>query len=168
MEILAKLGINWKLLLAQAVNFLILLYVLKRFAYQPLLRLLDERSRKIEKGLADAEAAREKLATSLEEEKKILATAREEARRTLEQAEANAKKRDAALLAETKGKIDKMITDADAHLAEEKSKLIREAKAELTSVVLLGLEKMLREKVDADRDRTLVAKALAEVERERV
>ncbi|MEP7162321.1 MAG: F0F1 ATP synthase subunit B [Candidatus Moraniibacteriota bacterium] len=160
MDALANLGIDWKLFVAQAVNFLILLFILKKFAYKPILGLLDERSQKIEKGLRDAEEAERKLTASLEEEKKIIAAAREEAREVLMLAEASAKKRDVEMLAQTKAKIDKMITEADAHLAEEQKKLLRDAKAELSGVVLSALEKVLGEKVDEKTDKVLIEKAL--------
>jgi F-type H+-transporting ATPase subunit b len=163
MEVLAKLGIDWKLLIAQAVNFLVLLWVLKRYAYGPILRALERRTQRIEDGLKHAAAADEKLRTVLDEEKKVMAAAREAAREVLSGAEAAAKKRDAAMLAETKAKIDKMITEADQALAEKQAKLIREAKVELVSVVALATEKVLAEKVDADKERTLVEKALQSV-----
>jgi F-type H+-transporting ATPase subunit b len=83
MEALANLGIDWKLLVAQVVNFAVVLLVLKRFAYQPMLKLLDERTAKIEKGLADAENAGKKLSEIEIQEKAILMEARTEAKRIL-------------------------------------------------------------------------------------
>lgn len=163
MEALSKLGIDWKLLLAQAVNFLLLLYILKRFAYRPILKLLDERSKKIEKGLADAEAAEKRLSASLEEEKKVLSQAREEAKKIVALAETSAKKRDADMLEVTKGKIDKMIAEADAHLQDEKNKLLREAQSEIADLVVLGVEKVLREKVNEKTDRAFIDKSLREM-----
>ncbi len=160
MEILAKLGIDWKLLIAQAVNFLILLLVLKRYAYKPILKALETRTKKIEQGLKDAEVSQTKLQGVIEEEKKILAAAREEARSILVEAEGNAKKRDAMMLDETKQKIDRMITEADSHLAENQAKLLREAKEELAGVVLLATERVLGNKVDATVDTELVKKSL--------
>ncbi len=160
MEILAKLGIDWKLLIAQAVNFLILLWVLKRYAYKPILKALEARTQKIEQGLKDAEASQTKLQGVIEEEKKILSAAREEARSILVEAESNAKKRDAMMLDETKQKIDRMIAEADTHLAENQAKLLREAKAELASVVLLATERVLAHKVDASVDTELINKSL--------
>lgn len=56
-EFLTQLGINWKLLLSQAVNFLILLIILSFFVYRPLLKIIKERSRKIKEGLDKAEEA---------------------------------------------------------------------------------------------------------------
>lgn len=160
MDILAKLGIDWKLLIAQAVNFLILLWVLRRYAYQPMLKALETRTKKIEQGLKDAETSRTKLQGVIEEEKTILSAAREEARDILVEAEGNAKKRDALMLDETKAKIDRMIAEADTHLAEKQAKLLREAKAELSEVVLLATEKVLGDKVDGTIEAELIKKSL--------
>ena len=162
MEALAKLGIDTKLLIAQVVNFVLLLLILKRYAYKPVLRMLDERSKKIEKGLADAEAAEKKLALSLEEEKKILVSARDEARGIVAASQIAGKKRDADMLEATKQKIDKMIAEADNHLAEEQKKLLREAKAELASVVISATERVLLEKMNPKLDQAIIEKALQE------
>ena len=70
MEIFEKLGIDVKLVIAQLVNFFILLYVLKRFAYKPVLKILEDRERKIEKGLKDAQSAEKRLHEMEEAEKK--------------------------------------------------------------------------------------------------
>jgi F-type H+-transporting ATPase subunit b len=56
-ELLSQLGINWKLFLSQAVNFFILLIVLKVFVYKPILNIIKERSKKIKEGLDKAEEA---------------------------------------------------------------------------------------------------------------
>lgn len=160
MEILTKLGIDWKLLIAQAVNFLILLWVLKRYAYLPILKALEGRTNKIEQGLKDAAASQAKLQGVIEEEKKILAAAREEAQHILTSAEEGAKKRDARMLDETKQKIDRMITEADAHLAGEQAKLLREAKAELANVVLVATKRVLEDKVDVQVDAELIKQSL--------
>lgn len=160
MEILEKLGIDWKLLLAQAVNFLILLWVLRRYAYKPILKALEARTKKIEQGLKDAETSQSKLQSVIEEEKKILVAAREEARNILVEAEASAKKRDTLMLEETKEKIDRMIVETDKHLGEKQARLLREAKEELAETVMLATKKILGEKVDASLDGELIKKSL--------
>lgn len=160
MEVLAKLGIDWKLLIAQAVNFLVLLWILRRYAYGPILRALEARTARIEQGLKDAQASELKLQSAADEEKKLLAAAREEARTILSAAEASAKKRDALMLDETKQKIDRMIQEADQHLSEKQAKLLREAKAELAETVLVATRQVLGEKVDATVDQKIVEQAL--------
>lgn len=164
MEVLAKLGIDWKLLIAQAINFIVLLWVLRRYAYQPILRALEARTKKIEQGLSDAASSHERLQKVVEEERQVMAAAREEAHDILLKAEASAKERDARMLQETKVKIDKMITDADAHLAEEKARLVREAKAEISSLVVMATERVLGGVVDSRVDSKLVDAALKQAE----
>lgn len=158
MEALANLGIDWKLFLAQAVNFLVLLFILRRYAYRPMLEFLEKRSDRIEQGLKDAEAAIALLAEMEEKEKATLAIARDEARAIVNAAEASAKKRDAERLVETEAKTKRFLEDAMVKIEEEKNRALSEAKEELASVVALSVEKILREKVDAAKDKELIGK----------
>lgn len=160
MEALANLGIDWKLLLAQAVNFLVLLFILRRYAYRPMLEFLEKRSDRIEQGLRDAEAAQAKLAGMEEQEKKTLLAARDEARSIVDAAEASAKKRDALRLAETEAKTRQFLEEARMKIEEEKRKILIEARQEIAAVVALSVEKVLKEKVDAAKDRELIGRIL--------
>lgn len=60
-ELASQLGINWKLLLSQGVNFFVLLAALTFLVWRPLLRIMHERKSKIEEGLRDADIAKQKL-----------------------------------------------------------------------------------------------------------
>lgn len=156
MEVLAKLGIDWKLLLAQAVNFAVLFWVLRRYAYQPMLDFLEQRSARIDQGLKDAEAAQTKLSEMEVKERAILAEARVEAKNIIALAEGSAKKRDAERAAETEGKVKHLLAEAQVKIEEEKKKTISEAKSEISELVLLSVEKILREKIDATKDKELL------------
>lgn len=156
MEALANLGIDWKLLVAQVVNFAVVLLVLKRFAYQPMLKLLDERTAKIEKGLADAENAGKKLSEIEIQEKAILMEARTEAKRILTETDEAAKKRDAAQIAETEKRVKKILHESELKIAEDQKKMLDEAKRELGETVLLAVEKVLREKMDATKEKEFI------------
>ncbi len=156
MEALANLGIDWKLLVAQVVNFAVVLLVLKRFAYQPMLKLLDERAAKIEKGLADAESAGKKLGEIEVQEKAILMEARTEAKRILTETDEAAKKRDAAQIAETEKRVKKILHESELKIAEDQKKMLDEAKRELGETVLLAVEKVLREKMDATKEKEFI------------
>lgn len=57
MELLNALGIDWKILLAQFVNFAVLVFVLWKFAYKPIFKFLEDRKNKIEEGIKNAEQA---------------------------------------------------------------------------------------------------------------
>ncbi len=159
MEVLAKLGVDGKLLLAQAINFAVLFWVLRRFAYQPMLDFLEKRSAKIEKGLADAEAARKKLEDVAAKEKNVLTEARNEARAIIAAAEESAKKRDAERMTETEARVKRFLEEAETKIAEEKDKALQGAKAEIATLVTLSVEKILKEKIDSKKDHELIEKA---------
>ena len=148
MDALAQLGIDWKLLLAQVVNFGILLFILKRYAYQPMLQLMDERAARIEKGLKDAEAAEQKLRSVEVEEKAILAGARQQAKELLVETDKAAKERDALKLSETEARVKKLFSDAETKLEDDRARMIEDAKRELSETVMLAVEKILKEKTD--------------------
>lgn len=158
MEVFAKLGVDWKLLLAQVVNFGILFFLLRRYAYGPMLEFLEKRSERIDKGLKDALAAQKKLVAMEEKEKQVMAQARTEARAILAASEASAKKRDAEHLAETEAKTERFLEEARVKIEEEKEKVLTEVKQEIAEVVALSVEKILKEKVDAVKDREIIGK----------
>lgn len=75
-----SLGLDLKLILAQIINFGLLVFVLSRFVYQPLIRLLDERKAKAEEILAKSKKIEEQLGALEDKEEEILKEAREKAR----------------------------------------------------------------------------------------
>ncbi len=156
MEVLAKLGVDWKLLLAQAVNFVVLLWVLRRYAYQPMLDFLEKRTDRIEKGLKDAEAAQAKLLEMEVKEKEVLVAAHTEAKAIITRAEESAKKRDAERSLETEAKVKRLLEEATEKIREEKDKALSGAKAEISELVILSVEKILREKIDSTTDKKIL------------
>lgn len=158
MDVLAKIGVDWRLLLAQGVNFAILFYVLRRFAYRPILDFLEQRTERIERGLKDAEAAQAKLAEMEVKEKAVLAAARVEARDIIVTAEEAAKKRDGEIHAQAEEKVKHLLEASRVKIEEERRKTLAEAKDEIAAVVNEAVEKILRERVDAVKDRELIGR----------
>lgn len=161
MEVLHKLGIDWKLLIAQGVNFLILLYILKRFVYKPMLAFLDERAGKIESGLQNAEAASKRLEEAEKEHSKLLADAQKQARAIVEEAMVVAKRRDAEQLEKTKAEVAALLEASQKNIAEENERALQEAKKELGNLVVLATEKLVGLKVDTEKDNDLIQKSLS-------
>ena len=79
MEILKALGLEWKILLGQMVNFLILLYLFKRFVFGRFLEILQKRQTKIKKGIEKAKLAEAKIKEIKEKRDQILKKAKEKA-----------------------------------------------------------------------------------------
>lgn len=149
MEILTQIGIDGKLLLAQAVNFLILLFILHRFAYKPMLSFLEKRTERIEEGLRNAEEAKKRLDEASKGGEKTIAEAREEARKIVAETRESAEKRGKELVAEFERKAERIVEEARERAAEEREKLFREAKGEIADLVIATTEKVLREKLPA-------------------
>jgi F-type H+-transporting ATPase subunit b len=162
MEILAKLGIDWRLFTAQIINFAILLWVLRRFAYRPMLAFLEDRANRIEKGLQDADEARKKLTEAGEKEKEILSQAKEEARDLLLQAENRAKKHHEETLQKALQDAAKVVERTRLQMEAEKAQLLTDAKRELAELVLLTTEKVLQEKLTENKDKEFIQKHLAQ------
>jgi len=159
-ELFSKLGIDWKLLIAQIVNFLVLLFILWKFAYGPILAMLEKRQKKIEKGLADAQEAGRKLEESEEKQKEILKKARTEAKDIVEKAHIQAEKAKSEIASEAKVQAEKIITVAKAEIEQEKQKTMAEIKSEIGSLVVAATEKIVDEKMDEEKDKKMIEEAI--------
>jgi len=159
-ELVKTFHIDAGLLLAQLVNFLIVLVVLYKFAYKPILKTLNDRTGKIEKGLKDAEDAQIKLVEMEKKEKEILTKAKEEGQKIITAAEVVARNNKEELLAEAKVQSDKILTEAGKKIEEEKNKMIDEIKSEVAGLVVMATEKILDEKIDTSKDKDLIKKAI--------
>ncbi|MDH4330512.1 MAG: F0F1 ATP synthase subunit B [Candidatus Moranbacteria bacterium] len=156
MELINALGLNVKILLAQLVNFSVLLFVLYKFAYGPILKMLDERRDKIEEGIKNAEDAKTKLAKIEMSEKEILSDARKEAQKIIVAAEDVAKKNKEDILNEAKKQSQQILEKAEKNIEQEKNKMMEDAKKELSELVSLATEKIVGEKMDAKKDKEII------------
>ena len=160
-----KLGIDWRLLIAQLVNFLILVLILYKFLYKPLLKMLDERREKIEKGLRDAD----QLGVELEKTKELQAAeiqkAKQEARGIIEEAEKHTEAAGAETKTKTKEEVEKLITVAKKQMIEEKDKMMVEVKKEAVELVIAVAEKVVGKTFDAKAQKNLIEETLREVDK---
>ena len=147
-EIAAVFGINWKLLLIQSVNFGVLLLILWRYLYTPLVKMMAKRQTAIEQGVKDAEAADTKLTEIKENEGTILKTATVEGEKIVEKARGRAKEKEAELMVEANSKSERVIGDASLKAEEIKKKAHEESKEEIARVAILAAEKVLRDKAE--------------------
>jgi F-type H+-transporting ATPase subunit b len=131
MEIVEHFGLDPYLFGAQVINFLIVLYLLKRFLYKPVLDLLKKRENEIAEGLKQAEEGKLLLEKAEQKEKDILSKAREEAKKTLEEAKAHALELKEEIEANAKLQSEKILLEAQIKI-EENSK---EAEKRLVSKI---------------------------------
>lgn len=142
--LLATFGVSWKLLVAQGVNFGILLLLLWKFLYTPVLAMIDKRRAVIAQGVKDAEAAAAKLARAAGEGQEMITKASQAAESLFETARIRAEEKGAAIMTEAR-------TRADAGIQEARMRAFAEAKAiraasekEIARAAVLVAEKILR------------------------
>ncbi len=161
-ELVKKFGIEPALLLAQVLNFAIVLFVLWKFAYTPLLRMLRERREKIEKSLADAKAVELKLAEAEQLKEQKLVEARKEAQHILEKVEVESERYRKQRIEEIDAELASMRKHARNEIAAEKLQALTEAKAELVNLVISATQKVVPQGTTKDLDKKLVAEAVEE------
>lgn len=159
-ELIRHFGIDWKLLLAQAVNFGILLAVLWKFAYRPILKILARRREEVENGLRAAAEARDALARIGALQREKLEDARREALAIVNRAQETARAEKDAIVAEAVRKGEALIGEAKRAIREEKAKLSEELEREARELVRDGVARVLGKMPAHERDKELIDQAI--------
>ena len=148
MELLHAFGLDIRIFLAQLVNFAVFVFVLHRFAYKPILDLLEARQKKIERGLEDAKqaaAARENAETARE---KTMQAAKGEAKEIVANALAASEKMKEGILREAEERSRDILFSAEKAAEEKLAQIMAEAKKEISALALAAAEKILGEKIN--------------------
>ena len=152
---IATLGINLPIFIAQLINFVVVLLVLWKFAYGPLVKILDERSKKIDESLKKSDDIDVRVAALEKEQQTVIATAKAEASHILEMARTDAESRKQELLAAAKKEVERVVSLGKEQLKAEQINMIREAKAELVAIAVAATKKILEETVDEKKSSAL-------------
>ncbi len=166
MEALAKLGINPLLLVAQIVNFLILLWILNRFLYKPILKLFKDRSSKIEEGIKTAENLKKQAADAEERHKQYLDEAKKEAHRIIEHATKLGEQEKKKIIEMANEEARKIIERTMQEISAEKQNILTDIKREVGEMVVMLSAEMIKKKLDEKTQRDLIEEAIKEVEKE--
>jgi F-type H+-transporting ATPase subunit b len=153
----------WKLAF-QVINFLILLYLLNRFLFKPVLARLDERSAKIAKGLEDAKVAARDRELARAEREAAVAEARKEANEMIARANKIAEDTRNEILTSARADAEKVSTRAREEIVAEKDKAMAEIRGQVAELALAAAGKLVRRQMDDPTQRRLVEEFLAEVE----
>ncbi len=153
----------WKLAF-QVINFLILLYLLNRFLFKPVLARLDERSEKIGQGLEDAEVAARDRELARAEREAAVAEARKEAHEMIARANKIAEDTRNEILTSARAEAEKVSTRAREEIVAEKDKAMAEIRGQVAELALAAAGKLVRRQMDDPTQRRLVEEFLAEVE----
>lgn len=158
LDSLANIGFDWRVALANLINFLIVFWLLKRFVFAPMQKTLAERRAKIEKGVEDARLAETERLMAEEERTNIVNKAHSEANTIV----AGAREKEDEIVREAHSKAQdeatKVLENAERATEERRRAMEREVKEQTVGLVMSGLEKVLQEKVDSEKDEEIIRK----------
>lgn len=150
--------IDWKIIIAQVINFAVVLFVLQLLALKPLKKLMRERSEKIESGLNDAKTNAELLINTKKEYDAVLSNARTEAHIIFQESKKEAEAKKIEMIEKTKDEVNNMILNGKKMLESEKIKIIEEAKQEIVSLVVKATEKLLESEPNEKFEKSVINK----------
>ena len=154
-----------KSLIVQAINFLILLFVLHRLLYKPLLAKMEERSSAIKQSLEEAQAARAEAARAQEDNAARLRAAYVEAAAIREQALGDAHEEARKEIASAQAQARKLVEDTKAQLEGEVRRAREELRREVSDLAISVAEKLVRQSLSDEDHRRIVDDAIASLGR---
>jgi F-type H+-transporting ATPase subunit b len=157
------LEVNPGLMIWTVITFIVLLFILKRVAWKPILAALDKRENDIKESLAQAEKAKDEAKMILEENQANLAKAEEESKKIIEQSRAYAASLKEELMRESKEQAKKIVDDASSEIQRNKDAAFEELKGQIAEIVVNAAEKIIRESLDAQKSKTVIDKYLNDV-----
>jgi F-type H+-transporting ATPase subunit b len=157
------LGINPWYILMQILLFTILLLVLKGYAYEPIIRVLEERKARIAKGLEDARQAAIARDNADAEARKILDAARGEAAKLRQDAAVQAEETGNGILAEAQREAKTVVASAREDAEAERNRILSELRGQVAAVAMAAANKLIGEALDERRQHQLIADFFAGV-----
>ena len=158
------LGINLGYLISQIVNFTLLALLLYFVAYKPVLRMLDERSARISKGIQDAEQASRRAAEMEQEFERQMAEARREGQEIVAQATQASERAGQEILERAREESRTQIERAREEIARERDLAMADLRRQVAELSLTISEKVLGETLDEQSQRRLIAEFLEQTE----
>jgi F-type H+-transporting ATPase subunit b len=159
---MGALGINLPLLVSFTISFVILFALLGLFLYKPVMKMLDERSKRIKEGMEQAEATKEEYAHAEEEVKKLISKAREDGQALVNQASQMGEKLKEEAKEGARKEAQVIVDRTRAELEEERDRIINDLRREFVDISISAAEKVIKETLDKERHRKLIEEALEE------
>src|SRR3954465_3007682 len=146
------------------VAFLITLYVLKRYAFGPIQKMIDERREQIARSIAEADNARQEARNLLEEHKKLMQEARGEAEGIIAEARKTRDAMETRMREESEVERQRRLEETRREIAAETARALDQIRAEVADLTLAATSIVVGKKLDAERDRELISEAIGSLD----
>jgi len=164
-EVINTFHVDIRLLIAQAINFFIVFAVLYYFGIRPLMKILTERSEKIEGSLKDAEKIKKELEMTEKKREDVIKQAKQEANTILAEIDKKGEERKKEMMAKAKEEIENIVTKTKEDLEVEKKIMMKHVKEEAAEMITGAMEKILGEKMDEGVDKSYIENTVKELEK---
>lgn len=142
-EIIHAFGIDWRLLIIQMVNFFLLMFILTKFLYRPLLNMIEERQMTIESGLENAKEAELALSVANDEAKIIKQNAHHEAQAAIARGKKLGEEEHHSIVSKAEQDREAIVSQAKREAENLRLKALEDAKEDVARLAVLTAEKIL-------------------------
>jgi F-type H+-transporting ATPase subunit b len=150
-----------------AITFLLLVVLLSKFAWGPIVRMLDERERTIREAIEQAKKERAEAERALAEQKATLAAAQREAADLAQKSKQEVEVLRADLTAKARKEADDLVAQARKQIQEEKSKALAELKGQVADLAIDAARRLIQSSLDEKSQRALVEEYIAKLPADR-
>ena len=159
---ISALGFNLPALIAQLINFLLLLLIFRMLLYKPLLKMLDERKKRIQEGLDASDEAKRRLSQTEQEVAKELEKARQQGQEQIARAQQIAARIQEEARQGARQEADQLLARAKNEIDLQRDSAIAELRREFAGLTITAAERVIKEELDPEKHRRLIQEVLAE------
>ena len=157
-----ELGFNLPVLIAQVVNFFLMLVLLRIFLYKPVLEMLDRRAQRIREGVEAADKSKERASAGEQEVARQLDASREQGQALIAQAQEAANRIQQEARSQARQEGETMLERARTEIQLERDQAIAELRGEFADLTVSAAEKVIGQSLDRQAHRRLIDEVLAE------
>lgn len=155
-------------LVAQMLNFLILVVILRLVAYKPIVKMLKEREDRIASSIKKADDDAAAAEATLKDYKAQLATARTKAQDIMDKAEKRAQDEHAAKIQETNTEIKQMKEAAQEQIQRERSQAVEQLKGQMVALSMAAAQKIVSKNMDAAENEALISEFIEQLDKDKI
>ena len=161
-QVLSTLGINGRDFLLHTINFVVLIFLLRKILYRPVVAMLDERQRRIRESIEQAERVRLEAERADQERQAQLAETRRQVREMLDQATQTAERIRSDAHQQAQQEADRLVERARQEAATERAQAMADLRREVGNLAVLAAGRVIGRNLDDQAQRQLVEEFLAE------
>ncbi|MCB9798104.1 F0F1 ATP synthase subunit B [Candidatus Nomurabacteria bacterium] len=161
LETLGKVGFDWKMGLFNLVNFLVIFWILKRYAFGPVMSVIEKRQEKIQEGIDNYTKSKTELQMAEKKAQDIVDQAKVDANKIVEQGHVDAQGVAETMKVKAKKEIELLVAQAKKNIEIDKREMQDGLRKDTVELVIIAVEKILGEKMDDKRDEKYIQDILA-------